>query len=243
MTEKDAFLEQVRDDKGQIERYTWLKSTLEPLAQYFRGKHVLDFGSSYGLSTCALLEHGAARVTGVEPDPKRVERGRHVLEATGWSRAATVQHVADTRRLPFPDASFDVVLANAVFEHIPQPRHEYLREVWRLLKPGGLLIINETPNKYLPKDIHTTGLWFLNWLPREVARRYAMLMGRYPKDESWEYSGWRGAGFWELAASLPGYELIHETSRPRHRLLRRLGLPASLLDPYPTWLFRKKQQV
>lgn len=51
---------------------------------------------------------------------------------------------ADGMRLPFPDMSFDLVLTSEVIEHIPQP-DEMLRDIWRVLKPDGTVIIS-TPN-------------------------------------------------------------------------------------------------
>ena len=65
--------------------------------------------------------------------------------------------------------------------------------------------------------------------------------GRFDRERTdWESSGWRGMGFWEFIRGLAGdFDGIPERSRLRHRLLRWLGLPASLLDPYPTYLVLK----
>jgi len=236
----DVFLTCVADDPHETRRYLTLKQTLEPLRPLFQGRRVLDFGASHGLGICALLELGAGEVVGVEPGELWVSHGEQILEAAGFGERATLLHVADTRHLPFPDADFDVVLVNAVLEHIPQPRAAYIRETWRVLRADGTLLVNETPNRYLPKDVHTTGLWFVPWLPSSLARRYALRRGRFRADGDWSSSGWRGLGYFELTAALaPPFELVPEQSRWRHRLLSRLGLPASLLDPYPTWILRK----
>jgi DNA-binding transcriptional MerR regulator/trans-aconitate methyltransferase len=45
---------------------------------------------------------------------------------------------ADARSIPFPDASFDVVLANHMLYHVTE-RHQALKEIRRVLKPGGML--------------------------------------------------------------------------------------------------------
>jgi ubiquinone/menaquinone biosynthesis C-methylase UbiE len=237
---EDSFLRYVANDRKEQGRYRTLKQTLEPLAELFRGKRVLDFGASHGPAIFALLELGAAEVVGVEPGEEWVVIGNGYLETAGFGERAKLIHVADTRRLPMANASFDMVLVNAVLEHIPQPREAYIREIWRVLRPGGHLVVNETPNRYLPKDVHTTGLWLIPWLPSSIAYAYARARGRYPADGDWTSSGWRGLGYYELTAPLKGdFELIPEDVRPRHRLLTRLGIPASVLDPYPNWMIRK----
>jgi DNA-binding transcriptional MerR regulator/trans-aconitate methyltransferase len=45
---------------------------------------------------------------------------------------------ADARSIPFPDASFDVILANHMLYHVTE-RHQSLKEIRRVLKPGGML--------------------------------------------------------------------------------------------------------
>ncbi len=51
-----------------------------------------------------------------------------------------VQVVADlTKPLPFKDAAFDVVISSNTFEHLPNTE-EILKEVFRILKPGGVLL-------------------------------------------------------------------------------------------------------
>lgn len=235
-----SFLDYVKDDPIEEQRYRTLREVLSSFADLFTGRRVLDFGASYALSTCAILEVGAREVVGVEPDEARVLRGRRILRDLGYVDRATLEHVPDPRHLALQDASMDVVIANAVLEHIPQPRRPYLRELWRVLGSGGYLIINETPNKYLPVDFHTTGLWLVPWLPSAVARQYAVWRGRFSAETDWASSGWRGVGFYEVAAALTGpYEYLPVQSHRRHRALTALGLPACLIDPYPTLIFRK----
>jgi len=52
--------------------------------------------------------------------------------------------VGDGQRLPFPDASFDVVTALEIVEHLARPQ-DLLREIQRVLKPGGAAVLT-TPN-------------------------------------------------------------------------------------------------
>jgi len=224
------------------ERYQTLHASLAPLAHHFRGKHVLDYGCGRGLSSIVCVELGARAVSGVELFYERIREGRKFLTATGFADEIDLQHVEDTRRVPVADGQFDVILCNALFEHIPQPRAAWIQEVWRMLAPGGVLLVNETPNKYLPFDFHTLHLPLTNWLPSPVAHWVGTRTGRFRKDRhDWANSGWRGMGYYELTSALQRpYTVEHENTRFRHKLFGELGLPSALLDPYPMYVIRKE---
>lgn len=238
----DPFIAAVRDKPIEQERYRTLKTTLAEFAATFQNKSVLDFGCSYGLSACALRELGAKDVTGIEPDEPRVVLGNEIIQKIGYSDEIRLQYVEDTTVLPFEDEAFDVVLANAVFEHIPQPRDQHFKEVWRVLRKGGYFLLNETPNKYLPVDFHTLHLPLTNWLPSSWAHWVGTKTGKFPSERTdWDYSGWRGLGYWEMMRALgEGAKMHHESTRNRHKVFRAVGLPASLLDPYPSYIVQKE---
>ena len=143
-----TFLDQIRNNPVEAARYHNLKSALSEYSELFRGRKIFDFGASNGLSAAVLVELGAAEVVGVEPDLKRVANGKEILQKLGYSDKVTLHHITDTANLPFDDGSMEVCIGNAVLEHIPQPRAAYVRELWRVLSPGGILFVNETPNKY-----------------------------------------------------------------------------------------------
>jgi SAM-dependent methyltransferase len=77
--------------------------------------------------------------------------------------------------LPFPDASFDVVLSNHVIEHTPDPA-SHLYEIRRILKPEGVAYL-ATPNRLWPWEVHAR-LPFLHYLPWELFSRIGMALGR-----------------------------------------------------------------
>ena len=125
-------------DATQKSRHATLKRVLSRFSPLFRGKRVLDYGASSGLSAAALIELGADSVVGIEPDLTRVEQGRRILGDLDLHQIQLV-HVEDTTDLSFDDGEFQFILSNAVFEHIPQPRDASLREVWRMLGRWRLL--------------------------------------------------------------------------------------------------------
>jgi SAM-dependent methyltransferase len=104
------------------------------------GKTVLDLGCRDGAMASAYVEGNS--VTGVDIDRGALERARAKgLEAV-WADL--------TEPLPFGDGSFDAVVAGEVLEHLPYPE-PVLREVSRILVPGGLLV-GSVPNAFRLKN-------------------------------------------------------------------------------------------
>lgn len=108
--------------------------------EYVTGKRVLDVASGEGYGS-ALLAGRAASVTGVDISPEAV---RHASERYG--AAANLDYLcASCTSIPLPDAGFDVIVSFETIEHITE--HEtFLREVDRLLAPGGMFIVS-SPNR------------------------------------------------------------------------------------------------
>jgi SAM-dependent methyltransferase len=101
------------------------------------GDHVLDLGCGDGRFT-AELAHAAARPVGVEIAEAALERARSRNPELDF-RLASIEGP-----LPLEDASFDVVWASEVIEHVADTAR-WLSEVRRVLKPGGRLLLT-TPS-------------------------------------------------------------------------------------------------
>ncbi|MGQ9586677.1 MAG: class I SAM-dependent methyltransferase [Anaerolineae bacterium] len=186
----------VRPLRDLIERFTTLED-----------KHLLDFGAGCGGSSLILARLGA-RVTSVEPVASYVRVAQLRARDAGLAPRVTALHVPDTRRLPFEPATFDLAMANGVLEHIPPAlRGACLGEMWRVLKPGGLLFVYETPNRLWPVDHHTTGLPLIPYLPPGLAFRLARARSdRVEPHETWEDlvdRGVIGVTYWEIARAFP----------------------------------------
>ena len=82
----------------------------------------------------------------------------------------------ETRTLPYPDKSFDLVLVLGVVEHLPvHGRRQIVDEYYRVLAPGGHIAILDTPNRFFPLETHSVGLPLVQWLPAPLAFAYAKL--------------------------------------------------------------------
>ena len=102
------------------------------------GDRVLDIGSGTGALAIEIKRrYPQATVTGLEPDPRALAMARRKAERSGVSIRFD-QGFADA--LPYPDESFDRVTSSLMFHHLSRPDKERtLREVRRVLKPGGRL--------------------------------------------------------------------------------------------------------
>lgn len=100
------------------------------------GKTVLDIGCGSGGITLHLAgKHGAAHVTGFDVEAPVIARAKQRAESEGLSaRVDFVQ--APPGRLPFADASFDIVFSKDALLHVPD-KDALFADIFRLLKPGG----------------------------------------------------------------------------------------------------------
>lgn len=99
----------------------------------------LDFGSGIGSSIAPFKQHlPAAKLVCTDVSEES-------LDLSKAAHGNTVEYALIEREsLPFADMAFDGIFAFCVFHHIPPARHDvYLREIRRVLKPGGLLMIYE----------------------------------------------------------------------------------------------------
>jgi SAM-dependent methyltransferase len=100
------------------------------------GVRVLDLGCRYGALTRAYV--GGNDVTGVDVDRDALAEAAKLGIETRWA------DVDDT--LPFEDATFDVVVAGELLEHVARPEF-VVAEMRRLLRPGGRAV-GSVPNAY-----------------------------------------------------------------------------------------------
>ena len=149
---------------GYVE-YEWGK--LRPLLNAYgvdlEGKRALEFGCNYGGSSIVLAFLGA-EVRGVDVSSAAISLARCNADQYGRSDI-NLQHVRDSRYLPFPGHHFDFVSCNSVLEYVSPPLLPgVVRELHRVMKPGARLLITGTSNRLSLREIHS-GKWLANYLP------------------------------------------------------------------------------
>ena len=182
-------------------RYTKLHRLLREHGGDVAGKRILDLGASRGQF---LARFAGADAVGTEIDASEIEhlrrRGVEVNEAYLDPAAPA---------LPFEDASFDVVLAGEIIEHMVDTQG-FLAEIARVLRPKGSLALS-TPNV----------LWWKH--------RLSVLRGRYP--DVLDYRLRYGRDYGHVRAFTPTLvrELLEEAGFADVRVIgKRLGPLATL---------------
>lgn len=129
-----------------------------------RGQRVLDVGGTSTIFSFYLASLGC-RVTVVDNDWANcgtLYSASHVARAMGWSLQALDRDVSQP--LPFPDGAFDRVFSVCVIEHLPpRVRQFLLREIGRVLRPGGIAGITMDYDAARPVRITDKGLRFAYW--------------------------------------------------------------------------------
>jgi SAM-dependent methyltransferase len=122
---------------GQIDIYLFdqiLRGRIRP------GMRVFDAGCGHGRNLIYLLRSGC-QVFASDADPASVAHVQHLAATLAPGLPSANFHVEPVERSTFPDAFADVVLSSAVL-HFARDDEQFLamvREMWRLLKPRGML--------------------------------------------------------------------------------------------------------
>jgi SAM-dependent methyltransferase len=105
------------------------------------GQRILDVGCGFGGTLQSLDERlSAVDLVGLNIDARQLERARREVRPRPGNRVELVE--GDACQLPFPEASFDLVLAVECAFHFDS-RARFLAEARRVLRPGGRLALSD----------------------------------------------------------------------------------------------------
>jgi ubiquinone/menaquinone biosynthesis C-methylase UbiE len=126
------------------------------LAKVKPGDKVLDVGCGTGsLTLTAKIFAGAnGAVYGIDSSPEMIDVARKKAKQAG---SDIVFDVALIEKIPFPDATFDVVVSRLVIHHLPDDlKRKGFAEIFRVLKPGGHFLVADFKPPTNPVLNHVT---------------------------------------------------------------------------------------
>ena len=188
------------------------------ITRYAMYQQLSDAGPTFG------LENGpATRVVAIS-------RSEPLCELLGLGRATITSAdfpEFDLRRLPFADDSFDMLAADQVLEHIAADPSLPVRESFRVVRPGGLVVHTTCFINPIHEDLD---------LFRFTPSALAMLFGEH--GEIVEVGGWGNRLVWVVdALDLRWRPVPHHSHHPLHRLAVR----NNPLWPVTTWVVARKR--
>ena len=127
----------IQEQFGQIDIYVFDQILRGNIAAPMR---VLDAGCGYGRNLVYLLREGC-EVFATDSNPEAVEHVRALAAELAPRLPASNFQVAAIEKMDLPDDFADVVLCNSVLHFARDDNHflAMLEELWRVLRPGGLL--------------------------------------------------------------------------------------------------------
>lgn len=163
-----------RDFGGKFDVPRWVREIRRrcELGRFF-GKRLLEVGCGFGWDAVGLSLAGDNEVVATDILPSMIDGARECLGAmAAKGRPLRVEPlVGDVCTLDLPDGAFDGIYSSEAVEHV-HDLDAMFRRCWRLLKPGGRLLIVNDSNRYNSAFREAT---FEMWKAR---------------DESWEHARW-----------------------------------------------------
>jgi ubiquinone/menaquinone biosynthesis C-methylase UbiE len=142
------------------------------------GSPVLEVGCGAGFTTVALSQRGYV-VEAIDTVPDMLDQTRRLAVQAGVDHLVTTNS-DDIHRLGYPDNAFDLVVAIGVLPWLHSP-HQAIREMARVLKPGGHLVVS-ADNRWRLNRLLDPSSWarpFAARLFRRITQRHPVAIPRW----------------------------------------------------------------
>ncbi len=193
------------------------------------GKKVLEIGAGTGRDSFPLAAEGA-RVVQLDYSVHSLM----ILKGLASELSVPVEIVGgDTFQLPFRENTFDVVFHQGLLEHFRKPAAELLlRENIRVLKPGGLLLVDVPQRFHLytvaKRILIAAGTWFAGWERSFSIGELTGLLVKLGLQPVHRYGEWMAPSFL--------YRTVRET-------LKKLGIQLPLYPSLGAWSGRVRTRL
>lgn len=128
---------------------------------------LLDVGCASGLISLYLSRY-FKKVTGADVDKEAIKEAKKLKNKKLFFKLLNLDG-----SFPFDKNSFDVVVANQIYEHAKNPKL-LMKEIHRVLKPDGTCFLG-AGNRLIIRDAHYPNLPFVSWLPTWLANYYVRI--------------------------------------------------------------------
>jgi SAM-dependent methyltransferase len=131
------------EDLGQTSWVTTQESQEIPQRlELTRESFVLELGCGSGRYALQVAEAVGCRVLGLDINGPGIRTANQLAKARGMDSRVSFETCDVSQQLPFADQTFDAVFSNDALCHVPR-RQEVLKDIWRVLKPGGRLLFSD----------------------------------------------------------------------------------------------------
>lgn len=154
-TGKAVWVRETRFGRWFLSTPTWYRYVLSQAVVDFKTllgarlppqARILDAGCGQGLAFGLLEQHfQPATITGIDIDAAQIEKA--ISAANQLATPTAAQH-ANASSPTFATGSFDIILCHQLLHHTSQ-QVETLREFYRLLRPGGILLVGESCRSFI----------------------------------------------------------------------------------------------
>jgi len=169
-TQNPAARKSMYDDQGRIQKAGKVISVLEDFLGDLKGLWLLDISCSTGIMAYEYsLKVGS--VKGIDIDKAAVE-----FASEHKCRENVEYLVMDAMNAGFKTDTFDILVCNQTYEHVPDA-NKLLDEIYRVLKPNGVCYFGAT-NRLSFFEQHYGKLPLLSVIPKPMAHLYLRVLGR-----------------------------------------------------------------